>query len=135
MATDEEIRSSRSMERSGCASARSTSMPLGPGLDQRLLTLGHHQLVAQLRRELAQEQEGDHHHPQAHQTRDHELVLPGLEMRQGVGGHRGWPPGSPWSGPSAQKPMATPRPICGEKSRMSAGVETRITPSTNPMTQ
>ena len=38
-------------------------------------------------------------------------------------------------GPRAQKPMATPRPICGEKSRISAGVETRITPSTNPITQ
>ena len=41
----------------------------------------------------------------------------------------------PTVGPSAQNPMAAPRPICGEKSRMSAGVETRMIPSTNPMTQ
>ena len=38
-------------------------------------------------------------------------------------------------GPSAQNPMATPRPICGEKSRMRAGVDTRMMPSTNPITQ
>ena len=42
---------------------------------------------------------------------------------------------APIVGPSAQKPIATPRPICGEKSRMRAGVDTRITPSTNPITQ
>ena len=41
----------------------------------------------------------------------------------------------PMVGPSAQKPMAAPRPIWGEKSRMSAGVDTRMIPSTNPMTQ
>ena len=42
---------------------------------------------------------------------------------------------APIVGPRAQKPIATPRPICGEKSRISAGVETRMTPSTNPITQ
>ncbi len=42
---------------------------------------------------------------------------------------------APMVGPSAQNPMATPRPIWGEKSRISAGVETRMTPSTNPITQ
>ncbi len=36
----------------------------------------------------------------------------------------------PRTGPSVQNPMAAPRPTCGEKSRMSAGVATRTTPST-----
>ena len=42
---------------------------------------------------------------------------------------------APMVGPRAQNPMAAPRPIWGEKSRIRAGVETRITPSTNPITQ
>ena len=41
----------------------------------------------------------------------------------------------PIVGPSAQNPMAAPRPIWGEKSRMSAGVDTRMMPSTKPITQ
>ena len=41
----------------------------------------------------------------------------------------------PTVGPSAQNPMADARPICGEKSRMSAGVDTKMTPSTKPITQ
>ena len=41
----------------------------------------------------------------------------------------------PTVGPSAQNPMADARPIWGEKSRMSAGVDTRMMPSTNPITQ
>ncbi len=42
---------------------------------------------------------------------------------------------APMVGPSAQKPIATPRPIWGEKSRISAGVDTRMMPSTKPITQ
>ncbi len=41
----------------------------------------------------------------------------------------------PTTGPLVQKPMAVPRPSCGEKSRISAGVATRHMPSTNPTTQ
>jgi len=36
----------------------------------------------------------------------------------------------PTTGPLVQKPMAVARPTCGEKSRISAGVATRQTPST-----
>ena len=36
----------------------------------------------------------------------------------------------PSTGPSVQKPIAEARPSCGEKSRIRAGVATRITPST-----
>ncbi len=39
----------------------------------------------------------------------------------------------PTTGPLVQKPMAVARPSCGEKSRISAGVATRQTPSTNAM--
>ena len=39
----------------------------------------------------------------------------------------------PNTGPSVQKPIAEARPSWGLKSRTSAGVATRITPSTNPM--
>ena len=41
----------------------------------------------------------------------------------------------PTTGPAVQKPMAAPRPSCGEKSRISAGVATRHMPSTNPTTK
>jgi hypothetical protein len=40
----------------------------------------------------------------------------------------------PTTGPRVQKPIAEARPSCGEKSRTSAGVATRITPSTRPIT-
>ena len=36
----------------------------------------------------------------------------------------------PSTGPRVQKPIAVPRPTCGEKSRISAGVATRTMPST-----
>ena len=39
----------------------------------------------------------------------------------------------PMTGPSVQKPMADARPSCGLKSRISAGVATRMMPSTRPM--
>ena len=39
----------------------------------------------------------------------------------------------PSTGPSVQKPIADARPSCGLKSRISAGVATRMTPSTKPM--
>ena len=39
----------------------------------------------------------------------------------------------PSTGPSVQNPMADARPSCGLKSRMSAGVATRMMPSTSPM--
>ena len=39
----------------------------------------------------------------------------------------------PSTGPSVQKPMADARPSCGLKSRISAGVATRMTPSTRPI--
>jgi hypothetical protein len=39
----------------------------------------------------------------------------------------------PSTGPSVQNPIAEARPTCGLKSRIMAGVATRITPSTNPM--
>ena len=41
----------------------------------------------------------------------------------------------PSTGPLVQKPMAVPRPTCGEKSRISAGVATRHMPSTKPTTK
>jgi hypothetical protein len=41
----------------------------------------------------------------------------------------------PATGPMVQKPMAEARPSCGLKSRTSAGVATRIAPSTMPMAQ
>ena len=41
----------------------------------------------------------------------------------------------PSTGPLVQKPMAVPRPSCGEKSRISAGVATRHMPSTKPTTK
>ncbi len=41
----------------------------------------------------------------------------------------------PSTGPLVQKPMAVARPTCGEKSRISAGVATRQTPSTAPTTK
>ena len=36
----------------------------------------------------------------------------------------------PTTGPSVQKPIAEARPSCGEKSRIRAGVATRMMPST-----
>ena len=39
----------------------------------------------------------------------------------------------PTTGPRVQNPIAEARPSCGEKSRTSAGVATRMTPSTAPM--
>ena len=39
----------------------------------------------------------------------------------------------PIAGPSVQKPIAEARPTCGLKSLTSAGVATRITPSTKPI--
>ena len=88
MAMDEEIRSSRIMERIGCAVAFSTSMPMARASTSARSSFAHHELVAQLRRELAQEEERDDHHAQADQSRDDELVLPRLEVVQGVGGHQ-----------------------------------------------
>ena len=41
----------------------------------------------------------------------------------------------PTTGPLVQKPMAVARPTCGEKSRISAGVATRQTPSTKLTTK
>ena len=41
----------------------------------------------------------------------------------------------PSTGPVVQKPMAVARPTCGEKSRISAGVATRQTPSIRPSTK
>jgi hypothetical protein len=41
----------------------------------------------------------------------------------------------PSTRPLVQKPMAVARPTCGEKSRISAGVATRQTPSTKPTTK
>ena len=38
----------------------------------------------------------------------------------------------PATGPTVQKPIAVARPICGEKSRIRAGVATRHMPSTRP---
>ena len=38
----------------------------------------------------------------------------------------------PATGPTVQKPIAVARPICGEKSRIRAGVATRQMPSTRP---
>ena len=38
----------------------------------------------------------------------------------------------PSTGPRVQNPMAEARPSCGEKSRTSAGVATRMMPSTTP---
>ena len=38
----------------------------------------------------------------------------------------------PATGPTVQKPMAEARPSCGLKSRTSAGVATRMAPSTRP---
>ena len=109
------------MERSGCAVAASTSMPLARASDERPLSLGHHQLVPQLRRELTQEEEGDHHDAQADDARDDELVLPRRQVARACGWPPGWRHSAPMVGPSAQNPMATPRPIWGEKSRMRAG--------------
>lgn len=40
----------------------------------------------------------------------------------------------PSTGPRVQKPMAVARPTCGLKSRTSAGVATRTTPSNAPRT-
>ena len=40
----------------------------------------------------------------------------------------------PMTGPRVQKPIAEARPSCGEKSLTRAGVATRMTPSTRPMT-
>ena len=40
----------------------------------------------------------------------------------------------PTTGPRVQKPIADARPSCGEKSRIRAGVATRMMPSTKPMT-
>ena len=122
------------MERIGCAVAFSHVDAHGPRLDERPFALGHHELVAQLRRQLAQEEERDDHHAHAHEPRDDELVLPRAEVPSVCVATR-LAARAPMVGPSAQKPMAAPRPICGEKSRMSAGVETRMTPSTNPITQ
>ena len=39
----------------------------------------------------------------------------------------------PSTGPSVQKPIADARPSCGLKSRISAGVATRMMPSTTPI--
>jgi hypothetical protein len=39
----------------------------------------------------------------------------------------------PRTGPRVQKPIAEARPSCGLKSRTSAGVATRMMPSTKPM--
>ena len=50
--------------------------PLGACLDQGPFAFADHQLVAQLRRELTQEEERDDHHAQADQPRNDELVLP-----------------------------------------------------------
>ena len=60
----------------------------GPRFDEGALAVGHHQLVPQLRRELAQEEERDEDHAQADQARDDELVLPRREVAQRVRGHQ-----------------------------------------------
>ena len=134
MAMEEEIRSSRIMDRIGCAIAFSTSIPLARAsmsARSRSLTMSWSRSCGESSRKKKNAMITTPRH-----------TSPEM-MNWSCQGER-WlsvwvatrlAARAPMVGPSAQNPMATPRPICGEKSRISAGVETRITPSTNPITQ
>ena len=131
---DDAIRSSFSMERIGCAIAFSTSMPLARASTRarsRSDTMSWSRSCGESSRRNKNAIEDD---AEADEARDDELVLPGRQVASVWVATR-LAARAPMVGPSAQNPMATPRPIWGEKSRMSAGVETRMTPSTNPITQ
>ena len=134
MAMEDETRSIFIMERIGCSIALSTSMPFARASTRarsRSVTMSWSRSC------------GD-------SSRRKKKAITATPMQtspemmnwscQGVRWLRVWvatklAQRAPIVGPSAQKPMAAPRPICGEKSRISAGVETRMTPSTKPMMQ
>ena len=134
MAIDEEIRSSFIMERIGCAVAASTSMPFArasTSARSRSLTMSWSRSCG----------ESSRRKKNAMTTTPRQISPEMMNWScQGLRWSSVWVATrlahrAPMVGPRAQNPMATPRPICGEKSRISAGVETRMTPSTKPMTQ
>ncbi len=134
MATEEEIRSRRIMERIGCAVAASTSIPFArasTSARSRSLTISWSRSCG----------ESSRRKKNATMTTPRQTSPEMMNWScQGLRWSSVWvatrlAARAPMVGPSAQNPIATPRPICGEKSRISAGVETRMTPSTNPITQ
>ena len=134
MAMEEEIRSSRIMERIGCAVARCTSMPMArasTSARSRSVTISWSRSCGESSRKKknAMTTTPRHTSPEMMNWSCHGLRWPRVCVATRLAAK------APMVGPSAQNPIAAPRPICGEKSRMSAGVETRMMPSTNPMTQ
>ena len=134
MAMEEAIRSSFIMERIGCAVAFSTSMPLARASTRarsRSETMSWSRSCGESSRRKKNAMTTT-----PRQTRPEMMNW----SCHGARWCRVWvatrlAASAPIVGPSAQNPMATPRPIWGEKSRISAGVETRMTPSTKPITQ
>ena len=93
--------------------------PHGARLDQGALTFGDHELVAQLRGQLPQEDERDDDDDHACQARDDELVLPRVQMGEGVRGHkaRGQTPhgGSERPKPHGRTPSHLGREVAHER--------------------
>ena len=113
----------------------------GPRLHQGPVLLGHHQLVAKAGRQVLQEEQGEHEH---HQRPSRPRSRTGSSSRRCRRWSRKWLRvwaatieviRLPATGPTVQKPMAEARPSWGLKSRTSAGVATRMAPSTTPRRQ
>ena len=113
---DDPTRSHLTIWRQGWAVACTTSlseMPAGPGLDQGLVLGRHHQLVAELGREVLHEEQADDEGDDGRDARDDELALPGRRKWLRVRLATMLVMRLPATGPTVQKPMAEARPSWG----------------------